>query len=96
MIELLYNAVRAVGGEDINIIADITDSAGEDITSGCSIVFLDKDYSIIGEYDGTYKNGEWTFNIPAAVTTDLKGRYWYSIKFDGGALSFAAPIYMGV
>ena len=25
MIELLYNAVRAVGGEDINIIADITD-----------------------------------------------------------------------
>ena len=96
MVELLYNAVRAVGGEDINIIADITDSAGEDITSGCNIVFLDKDYSIIGEYDGTYKNGEWTFNIPAAVTTDLKGRYWYSIKFDGGALSFAAPIYMGV
>ena len=96
MVELLYNAIKAVAGEDINILADITDSAGKDITSGCSIALLDKDYSIIGEYDGTYKNGEWTFNIPAAVTTDLKGRYWYSIKFNGGALSFAAPIYMGV
>ena len=96
MVELLYNAIKAVAGEDINILADITDSEGKDITSGCSIVFLGKDYSILGEYDCTYKNGEWTFNIPAAVTTDLKGRYWYSIKFDGGALSFAAPIYMGV
>lgn len=96
MTEILYNAIKAVAGEDINIIADITDAEGIDITSGCSIAFLDKDYSIIAEYDGTYKNGEWTFNIPAAVTTDLKGRYWYSIKFDGGALSFAAPIYMGV
>lgn len=96
MTEILYNAIKAVAGEDINILAEITDSEGIDITSGCSIALLDKDYSIIGEYDGTYKNGEWTFNIPAAVTIDLKGRYWYSIKFDGGALSFAAPIYMGV
>lgn len=96
MVEFLYNAIKCIAGEDINILAEITDAEGIDITSGCSIVLLGKDYSIIGEYDGTYKNGEWTFNIPAAVTTDLKGRYWYSIKFDGGALSFAAPIYMGV
>ena len=96
MTEILYNAIKAVAGEDINILAEITDVNNNNITSGCSMVFLGKDHSIIGEYDGTYKNGEWTFNIPAAVTTDLKGRYWYSIKFDGGALSFAAPIYMGV
>ena len=96
MTEILYNAIKAVAGEDINICAQITDAEGIDITSGCSIVFLGKDYSIIGEYNGTYKNGEWTCNIPAVVTTDLKGRYWYSIKFNGGALSFAAPIYMGV
>lgn len=40
MIELLYNAVRTVGGEDINIIADISDADGKDITSGCSLSFL--------------------------------------------------------
>ena len=96
MTEILYNAIKAVAGEDISIAAEITDAMNNPITSECSIVFIDKNFSTIGEYDGTYKNGEWTFNIPAAVTTDLKGRYWYSIKFDGGALSFAAPIYMGV
>lgn len=51
MTEILYNAIKAVSGEDINILAEITDAEGIDITSGCSIVFLDKDYSIIGGND---------------------------------------------
>lgn len=96
MIELLYNAVKAVGGEDINIIADITDADGNDITSGCSLLFIDKDFKTIAEYDGTYADGEWTFTIPAATTKGLGGRYWYRIKFNDNSICFAAPIYMEV
>lgn len=96
MVELLYDAVKAIAGEDINILAEITDVDNNDITSGCSIVFIDKEFATIGEYDGVYSDGAWVFTIPAEVTKGLEGRYWYRIKFQGGALGFAAPIYMGV
>lgn len=95
-IEYLYNAIKAIAGEDINICAEITDATDNPITRECSIVFIDKDFSTIGEYDGTYNNGEWTFNIPAQVTKGLEGRYWYRIKFKGESLSCTAPIYMEV
>lgn len=95
MVEYLYDCVKAVAGEDINILAEITDADGKDITSGCSLLFIDKDYAIIGDYAGTYSDGAWMFTIPAAVTTDMDGCYWYRIKFKDNSMSFAAPIYIG-
>ena len=96
MTEFLYNAIKAVAGEDINIGAQITDVDGNNTTSECSIVFIDKDFSTIGEYDGVYSDGAWTFTIPAEVTKGFEGRYWYRIKFKDESLSCAAPIYMEV
>lgn len=95
-IEFLYDCIKAIAGEDINILAEITDSAGVDITSGCGLVFIDKDFTIIGEYEGTYADGAWSFTIPAARTKGMNGRYWYRIKFKDTSMSFAAPIYLGV
>lgn len=95
MVEYLYDYIKAISGEDINICAEITDAAGADITSGCSLLFIDKEFNTIAEYKGIYADGEWTFTIPAAVTTDMEGRYWYRIKFHDGSLCFAAPIYIG-
>lgn len=96
MVEFLYDCVKAVAGEDINICAEITDADGNDITSGCSLVFLDKDFVQIDEYEGTYSDDAWIFTVPAETTKGLHGRYWYRIKFGDGSLCFAAPIYVEV
>ena len=96
MVEFLYNAIKCVAGEDINIAAEITDAMENPITSGCSIVFIDKDFSTIGEYDGVYSDGAWTVTSPAQVTKGFEGRYQYRIKFKDESLSCAAPIYMEV
>ncbi len=94
MIEYLYDCVKAVAGEDINICAQITDADGKDITSGCSLLFIDKDFKTIAEYAGTYADGEWTFTIPAAVTQNMDGRHWYRIKYKDDSLSFTRPLYV--
>ena len=96
MVELLYDAVKAISGEDINILAEITDSDNKDIETGCSLIFINKDFATIGEYEGTYSDAAWTFVIPAAATKGMEGRYWYRIKYNDDSLSFAAPIYLGV
>lgn len=94
-IEYLYDCIKSIAGEDINICAEITDSAGADITSGCSLIFIDRDFTTIGEYQGTYADGAWSFIIPAGLTKGMDGRYWYRIKFKDTSMSFAAPIYIG-
>lgn len=96
MTEFLYDAIKAVAGEDINIGAQITDADGKDITSGCSLLFIDKEYNTIAQYEGTYADSAWTFTIPAEATKGMEGRYWYRIKYNDESLSFAAPIYLGV
>lgn len=95
MVEILYDVVKAIAGEDISICAQITDTDGNDITSGCSLLFLDKDFEQISEYDGIYADGMWVFTIPAADTKGMYGRYWYRIKQKNDSLSFAAPLYIG-
>lgn len=96
MVEYLYDCIKTIAGEDISICAEITDAMENPITTGCSIVFIDKDFSTIGEYDGVYSGGAWTFTIPAQVTKGMEGRYWYRIKLKDESLSCAAPIYMEV
>lgn len=95
MVELLYDVVKAISGEDINICAEITDATDNPITSECSLLLIDKDFSTLGEYEGTYAGGVWTFIIPADITYYMDGRYWYRIKYKDNSLSFAAPIYIG-
>ena len=95
MTEFLYDCIKAVAGEDINIGAQITDVDNNNITSGCSLIFIDKDFHTIAEYAGTYADGAWTFVIPAEATKGKLGRYWYRISYKGASLGFAAPIYIG-
>lgn len=95
MVEYLYDAIRTISREDINVCAQITDVDGNDITSGCSLLFIDKDFSTIAEYAGTYADGTWTFTIPARATISMNGHYWYRIKNKDESLSFTAPIYIG-
>lgn len=95
VVEYLYDCIKAISGEDISICAEITDADGADITSGCNLLFIDKDFVTIGEYKGTYVNGVWNFTIPAEVTKDMNGRYWYRIRLNDDSLSFSAPIYIG-
>ena len=94
--EFLYDCIKTVSGEDINIGAQITDVDGNNITSGCSLIFINKDFSTIAEYAGAYADGEWTFVIPAAATQGMEGRYWYRISYNDNSMSFAAPIYLEV
>lgn len=95
MIEYLYDCIKGISGEDIDVVAEITDADGKDIESGCSLLLIDKDYTILHIYDGVYADGAWTFTIPADITYYMDGRYWYRIKFKDDSLSFAAPLYIG-
>lgn len=97
MIEYLYNAIRALPGNDIVISAEVTNNADKLITEGCSLVFHDKDRdTMIAKIDGVYdeESEEWTFTIPAELTKGLSGRYWYCIQHEGNSLCFREPIYL--
>ena len=94
MIEYLFDAIRALAGNDTPVTAVITDAAGVDVTEGCSLMLHDTDReTMIAEIDGTYDEGEWVFTIPASITKELNGRYWYCIRQDGNSLCFKQPIY---
>lgn len=96
MIEYLYNAIRATAGQEIIVCADITDEDGNLIKEDCHLTLFAPDreekVSII---DGIYNStdNEWNFTIPAEVTKELRGRYWYSISHAGKSLCFKEPIY---
>lgn len=95
MIEYLYNAIRALAGNDIAITAAITDDSGIAITENCSLMFHDKDReTMIATIPGNYVNDEWLFIIPAELTKGLNGRYWYCIKHENSSLCFIEPIYL--
>ena len=97
MIEYLYNGIRAHAGNNLTISAIVTNEAGEEITSGVSLTFHDKDketmlYVAEGTYSETAK--EITFVIPKEITQGKSGRYWYCIQHEGNALCFKEPIYL--
>lgn len=98
MVEYLYDAVRGISGENIEIVAEITDTDGKNIESGCSLLVIDKDNTPLlnKNIDGIYLNETWTFTIPADITYYMDGRYWYRIQCKGESLSFDAPLYVGV
>ena len=95
MIEYLYDAIRAVAGQEINVAAVITDDDDNVITSGCKFVFHPTDEDMI-TFDGVYieETRSWQFTIPAEVTKGLSGRYCYCIQKDDKNLCFKTPFYL--
>jgi hypothetical protein len=92
MVEYLYDAIRATAGTDITIAAEATDELGNVITDGCSFVLHLDDNKMVST-TGDYFEGVWSFTIPADITKDLKGRYWYCVKHYDSQLCFKQPIY---
>ena len=93
MIEYLYDAIRATAGEDITIAASITDENGNIIADACALM-LHSDTDMIANATGVLNEGVWEFTIPATITADLKGRYWYCICQGQTKLCFKQPIYL--
>lgn len=89
MVEYIYDIIRAVANEPIVVGAEIVDTEGNDITTGCALVLFDNEMKEIGSFEGEYKDN-WIFTIPAQEC----GRYWYRITQDGNSLSFARPLYV--
>ena len=95
MIEYLYNAIRASANEDIVITAKISTPTGEPVTSGTHIgIYNDKDERLV-MVNGEETDGVWEYQIPGALTADLKGKYWYCICCNNTHKSycFKQPIY---
>lgn len=96
MIEYLYDAIRAVGGQDISVNVTIQDDDGTYVTEGCEFTLHDNEgelYTAQGIYMPS--DGEWIFIVPADVTKGLKkGRYWYCIRHGGSNICFKQPLYL--
>lgn len=95
MVEYLYNTIRAVSGEDIEVSAFITDPSDVPITQDCSLSFWDNEKELI-EVQGNYLSDAlgWSFIVPSDITKGLKGRYWYCLRREGKDLCFKQPIYL--
>jgi hypothetical protein len=94
MVEYLYDAIKAVAGQEIGISARITDDDGV-VAENCRLV-LHSDTSDIGSVEGLYlpEDELWAFVIPAEMTNGLKGRYWYCIQHEDINMCFKQPIYL--
>lgn len=96
MIEYLYDAIKAVAGQEFAVNAWITDEDENVITEGCTFALHEKDGAMIAKVDGVYlpENLMWEFTVPSGVTEGMKGRYWYCIMHANSNLCFKQPIYL--
>lgn len=96
MMETINLAIKAVAGQPIGISAQISDeNTGESVKEKCCLMLhsdTDTLYCAIGLYLEQYDL--WQFEIPAAITAGLEGRYWYCIQYDGNNLCFKQPLYL--
>jgi hypothetical protein len=95
MIEYLYDAIRAVAGQDIEINAKITNDDDMLITENCELVihFRDGDMK---HYPGTYipELGEWSFTVPGEDTLGIHGKHFYCIQRNNQNLCFKTPLFL--
>jgi len=89
-IDYLGDYSRASSGQDVCIEADITEF-GEVITDNC-ILTLWSGTDVIYECCGEYLGDQWAFVIPASVTIELHGRYFYAVSYGGEYIDVRQPI----
>ena len=97
MIEYLYDAIRAVAGQEIKVEAYITDENENFITEGCYFVLHDKAgtnvlLTKLGQFNTETMN--WDFVLAPEETKGLSGRYLYCIMHNDSNLCFKQPIYL--
>lgn len=96
MIEYLYNAIRAVAGQAIDITAYITDENEELVTENCDLNICNQDGTdVLLTKEGLYDvdNSVWHFLLAPEETKGFSGRYLYYIRHDDSNLCFKQPIY---
>ena len=91
MIEYIYDLIRASAGQDITVIAKISDDSGTLLTSDCELM-LHSDEEMIARVGGLFDGEAWTFTVPADATKGMYGRYWYCICHDDRNVCFKRPI----
>lgn len=94
MIEYIYDAIKAVAGQDTTITAIVKDDEGNCIEANCMFMLHDPDGQPIFSCRGTLEEDIWYFNMPASATEGRKGRHWYCIGADGSNLCFLKPFYL--
>lgn len=92
MIEYLYNAIRASAGTNLTIAANVIDESGNKITEDLELIIHLDDHKML-TVDGYFQQDMMLFEIPAAMTEGLEGKYWYCIKHLDEQLCFKQPIY---
>ena len=98
MVDYLYDVIKAVAGEELQIAAVITDENGADVSEGCVLVLAFGQHAEPhAQFDGTFtasnKGGFWSFVVPAAATKGER-KLWYKVMKDGESLSFYRPLYL--
>lgn len=93
MIEYIDKAIKATAGENICLVAKVIDSLGNNLQACTFCLFDDEDKLFMVE--GVFSEGGiWEFYVPAEATTNLHGRYWYSVCDETDtSLCFKNPIY---
>jgi hypothetical protein len=96
MIEYLHNAIRMVAGQDTPIYAFFGNDDGTFVSEDCWLMLHNPDGSMLAAVEGSYneESGQWTFDLPASLTTGLSGRYWYCFQHDNANLCFKQPLYL--
>ncbi len=97
MVEYLYDAIRAVAGQEIVVNAVIADENENLITENCYFVLHDEaTHEVIAKVLGNYlvDNACWEFSISPELTKGRFGRYMYCIQHDDSNLCFKQPIYL--
>lgn len=92
-ITIIGEVTQASSGQDITILADITDAEGAKIARECFIELWQGNNAIY-KANGAYNGEIWAFTIPADVTIDLHGRFFYAISNNEHNLCEIKPIYI--
>ena len=95
MVEYLHDAIRATAGTNIIIQARVLDEFGNQVKENVSLVIHDKEDTKMHLIEALgYDAGDaLIFEIPAEITKEYKGRYWYCIKHEDEQMCFLQPIY---
>lgn len=97
MVEYLYDAIRAVAGNEIDITAYITDEFENFVTEDCEFVLHDgTGKEMLLRKNGVYdsENAIWHFILAPEETAGMNGRYLYCIRHNDSNLCFKQPIYL--